>query len=273
MKQRFRIIWSLAGAAALAGAAGMLTAQGTVGPKDIAFPADFDKWQRYQIVNRHDTKQYRELYAKPEVVKAVREGKPIPNGSVLAMAIFAAQVDSSGNPTRDGKGQFAKGKPIGVTVMEKRAGWGNSVPAEWRNGDWQYASFTADGKPNEKANANIKACFECHLPHAKQDFVISLAGLSGTALGAATRPSGPGTVAIADFLFGPETITVKAGQTITWTNVDDSPHQVTVQGATTLRTPVVLKGQSTALQFNDAGSYAYICGLHPSMKGQIEVVK
>ena len=26
--------------------------------------------------------------------------------------------------------------------------------------------------------------FECHLPHAKQDFVISLAGLSGTALGA-----------------------------------------------------------------------------------------
>ena len=97
--------------------------------------------------------------------------------------------------------------------------------------------------------------------------------LDAIALGAAARPSGPGTVAIAEFLFGPEKITVKAGETITWTNVDDSPHQVTVQGATTLRTPVVLKGQSTSLQFNDVGAYGYICGLHPSMKGQIEVVK
>jgi plastocyanin len=170
-------------------------------------------------------------------VKAVRDGKPVPNGTVLAMAIFAAQVDANGNPTRDANGRFQKGNPIGVTVMEKRAGWGSSVPAEWRNGDWQYASFMADGKPNEKANAGIKACFECHLPHAQQDFVISLAGLSGTATGAATKPTGPGTVAIAEFLFGPEKITVKQGQMITWTNVDESPHQVTIQGATTLRTP------------------------------------
>jgi plastocyanin len=254
-------------------AAGALMAQATVGPKDVAFPQGFEKWQMYQQVNRHDTKQYRELYAKPEVVKAVREGKPVPNGTVLAMAIFGAQVDADGKPTRDAKGNFIKGKPIGVTVMEKRAGWGASVPEAWRNGDWQYSSYLPDGKPNEKANAGIKGCFECHLPHAKQDFVISLAGLSGTALGAAQRPSGPGSVAIAEFLFGPEKVSVKAGQTITWTNIDDSPHQVTVQGAVTLRTPVVLKGQSTALVFDQEGTYGYICGLHPGMKGEIVVTK
>ena len=273
MHTRCKLALSVAAAIGVLGAGGALMAQTSVGPKDVAFPTGYETWQRYQIVNRHDTKQYRELYAKPEVVRAVREGKPIPNGTVLAMAIFAAQVDANGNPTRDAKGGFMKGKPIGVTVMEKRAGWGASVPAEWRNGDWQYASYSADGKPNEKAHANIKACFECHLPHAKQDFVISLAGLSGTALGAAARPSGPGTVAIAEFLFGPEKVTVKRGQTITWTNVDDSPHQVTVQGSSTLRTPVVLKGQTTSLQFNDVGSYGYICGLHPAMKGQSEVVQ
>lgn len=260
-------------AAVFAVGAGVLMAQGTVGPKDVAFPQGFEKWEMYQQLNRHDTKQYRELYAKPEVVKAVREGKPIPNGTVLALAIFAAQVDANGKPTRDAKGNFIKGKPIGVTVMEKRAGWGASVPAEWRNGDWQYAAYLPDGKPNEKANANTKSCFVCHKPHEKQDFVISLASLSGTASGAAQRPSGPGTVAIAEFLFGPEKITVKAGQAITWTNIDDSPHQVTVQGETTLRTPVVLKGQSTSLQFNDVGSYGYICGLHPGMKGTIEVTQ
>ena len=260
-------------AAVFAIGAGVLMAQATVGPKDVALPKGYETWQMYQQVNRHDTKQYRELYAKPEIVKAVREGKPVPNGAVLVMAIFGAQVDADGKPTRDAKNNFIKGKPISVTVMEKRAGWGASVPAEWRNGDWQYASYLPDGAPNEKAHAGIKACFDCHLPHAKQDFVISLASLSGTALGAAQRPSGPGSVAIAEFLFGPEKITVKAGQSITWTNVDDSPHQVTVQGATTLRTPVVLKGQSTALQFNDEGTYGYICGLHPGMKGEIVVTK
>ena len=102
---------------------------------------------------------------------------------------------------------------------------------------------------------------------------MSLASLSGTALGAAMKPTGPGTVAIAEFLFGPEKITVKAGQTISWTNVDDSPHQVTVQGDTTLRTPVLLKGQSTALKFDYEGTYGYICGLHPAMKGTIDVTK
>lgn len=271
MRLRKKIAYGVAASGAVA--AGALMAQATVGPKDVALPSDYQKWQMYQQVNRHDTKQYRELYAKPEVVKAVRDGKPVPNGAVLVMAINAAQVDAEGKPLRDAKGNFIKGKPIGVTVMEKRAGWGNAVPAEWRNGDWQYASYLPDGKPNEKANAGIKACFECHLPHAKQDFVISLAGLSGTALGAAQRPAGPGSVAIAEFLFGPEKITVKAGQTITWTNIDDSPHQVTVQAETVHRTPVILKGQSTSLQFEHAGTYGYICGLHPGMKGEIVVTK
>lgn len=259
--------------AVIAMVAGVIAAKVMAGPEQIAFPKDYAKWQKYGMVDRHDTKQYRELYARPEVVRAVREGKPIPDGAVLVMEINATQVDDKGAPVKDAKGRFVKGKPIGVTVMEKRAGWGAAVPEAWRNGDWQYASFTPDGKPNEKANANIKACFECHKPHERQDYVISLASLSGTAPGAVAKPSGPGIVSIAEFLFGPQKITVKAGQTITWTNVDDSPHQVTVQGESTLRTPVVLKGQSTSLTFNDVGTYGYICGLHPGMKGQIEVTK
>ncbi len=271
MTQRRKMAVSVT--AALAVVTGMIAAKVFAGPEQIAFPQGYEKWQRYAVVDRHDSKQYRELYASAEVVKAVREGKPIPNGTVLVMAIFGAKLDDKGVPLREANGRFTKDKSIGVTVMEKRAGWGSTVPEAWRNGDWQYASVAGDGKPNEKANANIKSCFECHLPHAKQDFVMSLASLSGTALGAAVRPSGPGTVAIAEFLFGPERVTVKAGQTITWTNVDDSPHQVTVQGATTLRTPIVLKGQSTSLTFNDVGSYGYICGLHPGMKGTIEVTK
>jgi hypothetical protein len=45
------------------------------------------------------------------------------------------------------------------------------VPEEIRNGDWLCQAFTADGKPNEKAN--LAACFQCHKPLDKQDFVFS----------------------------------------------------------------------------------------------------
>jgi len=260
-------------AACIAGGA-LLAATSVAGPEKITFPTGWEQWERYGVVDRHDTKQYRELYTKGEVVKAVRDGKPIPHGAVLVMAICAAQLDDKGSPARDANGRFMKGKPIGVTVMEKRQGWGAEYPAEMRNGEWEYAAFLPDGQPNAKANANIKNCFVCHKPHEKQDFVMSLASLSGTAPGAAVaKRSGPGIVSIAEFLFGPEKISVKAGDVITWTNTDDSPHQVTVRGQTELRSPVLLKGQNTAIQFSQVGSYGYICGLHPNMKGTIEVTK
>ena len=126
MKLHRKLAVGIAVAGAIA--AGALMAQATVGPKDVAFPTGFEKWEMYQQLNRHDVKQYRELYAKPEIVKAVREGKPIPNGTVLAIAIFAAQEGADGKPTRDAKGNFIKGKPMGVTVMEKRAG----LHARWQ---------------------------------------------------------------------------------------------------------------------------------------------
>ncbi len=271
MSQQRRWAKGIAGVLAVAG--GGLAAHVLATPEKINFPEGFEKGVLYQTLNRHDIKQHRELFASKQVVDAVRNGRPVPDGAVLTLVQYGVATDAKGNPVRDAKGNFTKTKVVGYTVMEKRKGWGDAIPAAWRNGDWVYAAFTADKKPNAKANANIKACFECHLPHAQQDFVISLASLSGTAGGAAQRPSGPGTVGIAEFLFGPEKIRVRAGQTITWTNIDDSPHQVTVQGDTTLRTPVILKGQSTSLQFNDAGTYGYICGLHPGMKGEIEVTK
>jgi plastocyanin len=36
---------------------------------------------------------------------------------------------------------------------------------------------------------------------------------------------------------------------------------------------VLLKGESTTLVFNEAGTIGYVCGLHPAMKGTIEVTK
>jgi plastocyanin len=58
---------------------------------------------------------------------------------------------------------------------------------------------------------------------------------------------------------------------VTWVNNDDSPHQVTVTTVAPSRGPVLTRGQSYAHTFGAPGVYDYICGLHPSMKGQVEV--
>jgi plastocyanin len=154
--------------------------------------------------------------------------------------------------------------------MEKRDGWGTEYKDDIRNGEWEYQAFGPDKKVNDKAN--LTTCFTCHKPHAGQDFVISLAGLKGTPEGAMAKPApGPGVVSISDFKFGPETVVVSKGQTITWHNTDSSPHQVTITGPKAQRSSIALKGQTTQLALADAGIYDYICGLHPAMKGKIEV--
>jgi plastocyanin len=94
--------------------------------------------------------------------------------------------------------------------------------------------------------------------------------LCGLALMSPVLAQSGGTVTIAGFKFNPDTVTAAPNASITWTNDDSAPHQVVV-GAKNLTTPVLNKGQSAELKIADAGSYDYICGIHPSMKGKIVV--
>ncbi len=241
------------------------------GGDKVAFPANYATGALYATVDRHDIKQHRELWATPaSAVASVKAGKGIPGGTVLTLVQFKARLDDKGAPLRDANGRFLKGDLVAYTVMEKRAGWGAEYGPELRNGEWEYQVFGPDKAVNAKAN--LKSCFQCHKPHAGQDYVISLARLSGTSPGArVSATAGPDRVAIADFRFGPEKLVVAKGQYVTWTNTDDSPHQVTIAGEGGARTPVILKGQSQAFKFTEAGTFDYICGLHPAMKGKVEV--
>jgi plastocyanin len=244
-----------------------LASPGTAGPDKIQYPANWKDHVQYLIVDRHDVKQYRELYASTQAaVDAMKAGKPLPDGTVLTLVQYKAQVDASGAPVKDAKGRFVKGDLIAHAVMQKKAGFGTEYPPELRNGDWEYAVFGPDTKLNEKAN--YKACFECHKPHEKMDYVISLAAVRG--VGTATMAAPKPDVTIANFAFGPNKHTATVGQPVTWVNNDDSPHQITVV-STKERSPIITKGQSAVLPFNTAGTFEYICGLHPAMKGSVEV--
>ena len=153
-------------------------AQLAFGGSKIKFPENYAKGVLYTTVDRADNKQYRELFASPEAVAAAKKGESSPNGTVLTLVQFKANLDAQGNPEKDASGRFIKGDLIGYGVMEKRTGWGAEYPAELRNGEWEYQSFRADKSVNDKAN--LKACFECHKPlDARKDFVFSYDKLAG----------------------------------------------------------------------------------------------
>jgi plastocyanin len=262
-----RLIASLA---ATAVAAVLYAVPSTAGPDKIAYPAKYKDGVLYTTVDRHDIKQHRELWGTPEAVAAMKAGKPLPSGSVLTLVQYKAQVDGAGNPVKGQNGRFVKGDLVAYTVMEKRAGWGTEYPAEIRNGEWEYAVFGPDTKFNEKAN--YKACFECHKPHEKTDFIIS-----HTKLVAAAPASNFGAVppaALVDiegFKFGPAKLQVQKGMLVRWTNKDESPHQITVTTGQVTRSGVIAKGEAHAQTFASAGTFDYNCALHPGMKGQLEV--
>jgi plastocyanin len=253
----------------LAIAIGAIAGTAVAGPEKIKYPNDYLKGVLYQTLDRPDSKQYRELYSTPEAIEAVRAGKPIPSGTVLTLVQWSVHQDAQGNPLKDANGRFMKKDILAHTVMEKRTGWGAEYPASKRNGEWEYAVFNAQGQPNPKAN--IDGCFQCHLPHAKQDFVISLAKLNNTfpTQAAAAKAVPSGDVKIASFAFLPAKISAMAGKALTFFNGDDTPHQITVTNGP--RTAVFLRGQKASLTLDKPGEYSYICGLHPSMKGVIDV--
>jgi len=83
----------------------------------------------------------------------------------------------------------------------------------------------------------------------------------------------PVDVTIVDFAFEPATVQVAVGQTVRWTNEGGQPHTVKSDDGT-IASPIVLREPFEWTAEGDAGtSIAYICGIHPSMKGTIEITR
>jgi hypothetical protein len=159
---------AIASLAVIAGTAAIIPV--LAGGDKVAFPADYDKGVLFTTVDRADNKQYRELYTSAAALDAAKKGEPLPDGTVITLVQYAAKLDAQGNPEKDANGRFIKTNIIGYAVMEKRSGWGTEYPDNIRNGEWEYQAFKADKTPN--TGANLTACFNCHKPLDKQDFVF-----------------------------------------------------------------------------------------------------
>lgn len=88
--------------------------------------------------------------------------------------------------------------------------------------------------------------------------------------GATTAPAGAATVTIDDFAFDPASPTFKVGQTVTVVNNDSAPHTWTSDDGG-FDTGTIQPGQSATVTLEKAGTFDFVCSLHPSMTGTVTV--
>jgi len=80
------------------------------------------------------------------------------------------------------------------------------------------------------------------------------------------------TVSIKNFAFDPPAITVKVGATVTWTNADQDPHTVTSDGKSgPLNSKPLNQGDTYQYTFAQAGTFSYLCTIHPFMTATVTV--
>ncbi len=102
------------------------------------------------------------------------------------------------------------------------------------------------------------------------------AGNSMTGMSMAAPAAGNGTpvatdaVTIKNFGFSPATISVTAGSTVVWTNDDSVQHDITFDGGGIVSS-VLNHNDTFSHTFPTAGTYHYICSIHPFMHGTVVV--
>jgi plastocyanin len=85
-----------------------------------------------------------------------------------------------------------------------------------------------------------------------------------------SAPAGPNAVNITNFKFTPATLTVPVSTTVTWTNHDEEPHTVAASGDS-FHSPGLGTNASFSHTFPTAGTFDYICSIHPFMHGTVVV--
>jgi plastocyanin len=105
----------------------------------------------------------------------------------------------------------------------------------------------------------------------------ALGAATATALSAVVLPGWAdnaaqgGVVSIDNFTFGPQTLTVKAGTAVTWTNKDDIPHGIASANNAFTKSKALDTDDSYSFTFTTPGTYQYFCYIHPHMTGTVVV--
>ena len=101
-------------------------------------------------------------------------------------------------------------------------------------------------------------------------FLGAMLVLAASAGFSAVQAQEANAVVIKNFMFSPMAITVKAGSTVTWKNLDGEPHTV-VNDAGLFRSAALDQNETFQYKFDKPGVYKIFCGIHPNMRATITV--
>jgi plastocyanin len=97
---------------------------------------------------------------------------------------------------------------------------------------------------------------------------VMLVGCGAMAGASAQQTAEPTRIVVKNFMFQPMSVTVKAGSTVTWTNMDEEPHTVV---SSSFRSNALDTKDSFSFKFDKPGTYSFVCSIHPQMVGTIIV--
>jgi cytochrome c553 len=149
----------------------------------MTFPKDFPRgYVQYGTSNNEQESTISKSYINQTGLNAVKAGKPLPDGSVIIVAVYGAKLDSNKKPLIEKDGAWAlDGKIKSYAGMEIRAGWGAGIPELLRNGDWNYGVFTPDKAP--QPDVNQAQCLACHKPKSDSNYVFLFKDIQAKASG------------------------------------------------------------------------------------------
>jgi hypothetical protein len=121
----------------------------------VGHPAGYKSFEQVRSMDRPQEPTHGTVFLNTAAASITTAGQPYPYGSVLIMEWRKGGKD----------GEVAR-----LDVMRKERGYGNAYGAD-KNGEWEYASYSPDGKLVTDAAASL-ACAKCHLKAgAAKDFV------------------------------------------------------------------------------------------------------
>jgi len=107
---------------------------------------------------------------------------------------------------------------------------------------------------------------------ARRLALLGLAAAGGFALlSVAAAGAAVTDVTIANFRFSPNPVTIPVGDTLQWTNQDGTTHTVTSDDGHSFDSGPRPAGATYTHTFDQSGTFAYHCNIHPSMRATVKV--
>jgi plastocyanin len=156
-------------------------------------------------------------------------------------------------------------RPETVYLMQVERDAHRSCATEQKQSEAEDLSRT-----NQKRTKRMSSKTKLVLGFTMAAFLMVAMFAAAPKLSANPQQAATAEVKIDNFSFGPATLTVAPGTTVTWVNHDDIPHTV-VSTDSIFKSKVLDTDEKFSYTFTKAGTYPYFCSIHPKMTASVVV--